>query len=236
MVVDKTLDKYLADIILTMTCNGFEYNSEIKRYQLRISHITESIFNNMADRASAIGKKLTVEMVNTLLEWTQKDVFYCEELLYTLPVKLLGYGEAIRIKFQYDGRTIFADLMKMTESEFLVLRTDLRILKEQQVMQIYANDNIGKGESIYISSYGNVKVLQSWILMPLEYHYYADWHFMRDLWRYNVVDNLWFTHNALTEFINMHITWEKFINIMDLFKKNGLSTFVFRMMLNSMKR
>ena len=133
MVVDKTLDKYLADIILTMTCNGFEYNSEIKRYQLRISHITESIFNNMADRASAIGKKLTVEMVNTLLEWTQKDVFYCEELLYTLPVKLLGYGEAIRIKFQYDGRTIFADLMKMTESEFLVLRTDLRILKEQQV-------------------------------------------------------------------------------------------------------
>lgn len=83
-------------------------------------------------------------MVNTLLEWTQKDVFYCEELLYTLPVKLLGYGEAIRIKFQYDGRTIFADLMKMTESEFLVLRTDLRILKEQQVMQIYANDNIGK--------------------------------------------------------------------------------------------
>lgn len=144
MVVDKTLDKYLADIILTMTCNGFEYNSEIKRYQLRISHITESIFNNMADRASAIGKKLTVEMVNTLLEWTQKDVFYCEELLYTLPVKLLGYGEAIRIKFQYDGRTIFADLMKMTESEFLVLRTDLRILKEQQVMQIYANDNIGK--------------------------------------------------------------------------------------------
>lgn len=236
MVVDKTLDKYLADIILTMTCNGFEYNSEIKRYQLRISHITESIFNNMADRASAIGKKLTVEMVNTLLEWTQKDVFYCEELLYTLPVKLLGYGEAIRIKFQYDGRTIFADLMKMTESEFLVLRTDLRILKEQQVMQIYANDNIGKGESIYISSYGNVKVLQSWILMPLEYHYYADWHFMRDLWRYNVVDNLWFTCNALTEFINMHITWEKFINIMDLFKKNGLSTFVFRMMLNSMKR
>ena len=188
MVVDKTLDKYLADIILTMTCNGFEYNSEIKRYQLRISHITESIFNNMADRAFAIGKKLTVEMVNTLLEWTQKDVFYCEELLYTLPVKLLGYGEAIRIKFQYDGRTIFADLMKMTESEFLVLRTDLRILKEQQVMQIYANDNIGKGESIYISSYGNVKVLQSWILMPLEYHYYADWHFMRDLWRYNVVD------------------------------------------------
>ena len=131
MVVDKTLDKYLADIILTMTCNGFEYNSEIKRYQLRISHITESIFNNMADRASAIGKKLTVEMV----------------------------------------------LMKMTESEFLVLRTDLRILKEQQVMQIYANDNIGKGESIYISSYGNVKVLQSWILMPLEYHYYADWHY-----------------------------------------------------------
>ena len=121
MVVDKTLDKYLADIILTMTCNGFEYNSEIKRYQLRISHITESIFNNMADRASVIGKKLTVEMVNTLLEWTQKDVFYCEELLYTLPVKLLGYGEAIRIKFQYDGRTIFADLMKMTESEFLVL-------------------------------------------------------------------------------------------------------------------
>lgn len=236
MVVDKTLDKYLADIILTMTCNGFEYNSEIKRYQLRISHITESIFNNMADRASAIGKKLTVEMVNTLLEWTQKDVFYCEELLYTLPVKLLGYGEAIRIKFQYDGRTIFADLMKMTESEFLVLRTDLRILKEQQVMQIYANDNIGKGESIYISSYGNVKVLQSWILMPLEYHYYADWHFMRDLWRYNVVDNLWSTYNALTEFINMHITWEKFINIMDLFKKNGLSTFVFRMMLNSMKR
>ena len=236
MVVDKTLDKYLADIILTMTCNGFEYNSEIKRYQLRISHITESIFNNMADRASAIGKKLTVEMVNTLLEWTQKDVFYCEELLYTLPVKLLGYGEAIRIKFQYDGRTIFADLMKMTESEFLVLRTDLRILKEQQVMQIYANDNIGKGESIYISSYGNVKVLQSWILMPLEYHYYADWHFMRDLWRYNVVDNLWFTYNVLTEFINMHITWEKFINIMDLFKKNGLSTFVFRMMLNSMKR
>ena len=236
MVVDKTLDKYLADIILTMTCNGFEYNSEIKRYQLRISHITESIFNNMADRASAIGKKLTVEMVNTLLEWTQKDVFYCEELLYTLPVKLLGYGEAIRIKFQYDGRTIFADLMKMTESEFLVLRTDLRILKEQQVMQIYANDNIGKGESIYISSYGNVKVLQSWILMPLEYHYYADWHFMRDLWRYNVVDNLWFTYNALTEFINMHINWEKFINIMDLFKKNGLSTFVFRMMLNSMKR
>ena len=90
MVVDKTLDKYLADIILTMTCNGFEYNSEIKRYQLRISHITESIFNNMADRASVIGKKLTVEMVNTLLEWTQKDVFYCEELLYTLPVKLLG--------------------------------------------------------------------------------------------------------------------------------------------------
>ena len=174
----------------------------------------------MADRASAIGKKLTVEMVNTLLEWTQKDVFYCEELLYTLPVKLLGYGEAIRIKFQYDGRTIFADLMKITESEFLVLRTDLRILKEQQVMQIYANDNIGKGESIYISSYGNVK----------------DWHFMRDLWRYNVVDNLWFTYNALTEFINMHITWEKFINIMDLFKKNGLSTFVFRMMLNSMKR
>lgn len=236
MVVDKTLDKYLADIILTMTCNGFEYNSEIKRYQLRISHITESIFNNMADRASAIGKKLTVEMVNTLLEWTQKDVFYCEELLYTLPVKLLGYGEAIRLKFQYDGRTIFADLMKMTESEFLVLRTDLRILKEQQVMQIYANDNIGKGESIYISSYGNVKVLQSWILMPLEYHYYADWHFMRDLWRYNVVDNLWFTYNELTEFINMHITWEKFINIMDLFKKNGLSTFVFRMMLNSMKR
>ena len=124
----------------------------------------------------------------------------------------------------------------MTESEFLVLRTDLRILKEQQVMHIYANDNIGKGESIYISSYGNVKVLQSWILMPLEYHYYADWHFMRDLWRYNVVDNLWFTYNALTEFINMHITWEKFINIMDLFKKNGLSTFVFRMMLNSMKR
>lgn len=236
MVVDKTLDKYLADIILTMTCNGFEYNSEIKRYQLRISHITESIFNNMADRASVIGKKLTVEMVNTLLEWTQKDVFYCEELLYTLPVKLLGYGEAIRIKFQYDGRTNFADLMKMTESEFLVLQTDLRILKEQQVMQIYANDNIGKGESIYISSYGNVKVLQSWILMPLEYHYYADWHFMRDLWRYNVVDNLWFTYKALTEFINMHITWEKFINIMDLFKKNGLSTFVFRMMLNSMKR
>lgn len=236
MVVDKTLDKYLADIILTMTCNGFEYNSEIKRYQLRISHITESIFNNMADRASAIGKKLTVEMVNTLLEWTQKDVFYCEELLYTLPVKLLGYGEAIRIKFQYDGRTIFADLMKMTESEFLVLQTDLRILKEQQVMQIYVNDNIGKGESIYISSYGNVKVLQSWILMPIEYHYYADWHFMRDLWRYNVVDNLWFTYNALTEFINMHITWEKFINIMNLFKKNGLSTFVFRMMLNSMKR
>ena len=46
--------------------------------------------------------------------------------------------------------------MKMTESEFLVLQTDLRILKEQQVMQIYVNDNIGKGESIYISSYGNV--------------------------------------------------------------------------------
>lgn len=236
MVVDKTLDKYLADIILTMTCNGFEYNSEIKRYQLRISHITEFIFNNMADRASVIGKKLTVEMVNTLLEWTQKDVFYCEELLYTLPIKLLGYGETIRIKFQYDGRTNFADLMKMTESEFLVIQTDLRILKEQQVMQIYANDNIGKGESIYIPSYGNVKVLQSWILMPLEYHYYADWHFMRDLWRFNVADNLWFTYNALTEFINMRITWEKFINIMDLFKKNGLSTFVFRMMLNSMKR
>ena len=71
MVVDKTLDKYLADIILTMTCNGFEYNSEIKRYQLRISHITESIFNNMADRASDYGKKLSVVIVYTLLDLTQ---------------------------------------------------------------------------------------------------------------------------------------------------------------------
>lgn len=236
MVVDKTLDKYLADIVLSKICNGFEYNSEIKRYQLKISHITEPMFKNMANRASVIGKTLTVETVNTLLEWTQKDAFYCEEFLYSLPVKLLGCGEAIRIRCQHDGIAHFADLMKMTESEFLVLQTDLKILKEQQVMQIYANDNIGKGESVYIPSYGKVKVLQSWILMPLEYHYYADWHFMRDLWRYNVVDNLWFTYNALTEFINMRITWEKFINIMDLFKKNGLSTFVFRMMLNSMKR
>ena len=103
-------------------------------------------------------------------------------------------------------------------------------------MQIYANDNMGKDETIYISSVGNIIVSQAWLLKPLDYHSYADWHFMRDLWRNNVADNLWHAYNVLVEFANMRITWEKFLNILNIFNKNGLSTFVFRMMLNSIKR
>lgn len=236
MVVDKTLDKHLADIIFTATCNGFEYDSDINRFQLKVSHITEQMFNNMADQASDIGKKLTIESVNSLLQWIQKDAFYCDEILYSLPISLFVNGESIRVKFNYNGRDYFADLMKMTESEFLILQTDLKLLKEQRFMQIYANDNMGKDETVYISSVGNVKVSQAWLLKPLDYHSYADWHFMRDLWRNNVTDNLWHAYNVLVEFANMRITWDKFMNIMNLFNNNGLSTFVFRMMLNSINR
>ena len=236
MVVDKTLDKYLADIIFTIACNGFEYDSDIKRYQLKVCHITEQMFNNMADKASDIGKKLTIESVNSLLQWIQKDAFYCDEILYSLPISLFVNGESIRVKFNYNGTGYFADLMKMTESEFLVLQTDLKLLKEQRFMQIYANDNMGKDETVYISSVGNVIVSQAWLLKPLDYHSYADWHFMRDLWRNNVADNLWHAYNVLVEFANMRITWDKFMNIMNLFNNNGLSTFVFRMMLNSINR
>ena len=166
MVVDKTLDKYLADIIFTTTCNGFEYDSDINRFQLKVSHITEQMFNNMADKASDIGKKLTIESVNSLLQWIQKDAFYCDEILYSLPIPLFVNGESIRVKFNCNGLDCFADLMKMTESEFLVLQTDLKLLKEQRFMQIYANDNMGKGETVYISSVGNVIV--SHISVPLK--------------------------------------------------------------------
>ena len=126
--------------------------------------------------------------------------------------------------------------MKMTDTEFLILQTDFEQLKEQRLMQIYANDNIGKGEIVYISMIGNVEIFQVWLLKPLNYHSYADWHFMRDLWRNNVADNLWHAYNALVEFANMRITWEIFLNIMNVFLKNGLSTFAFRMMLNSINR
>lgn len=236
MVVDKTLDKYLADIIFTTTCNGFEYDSDINRFQLKVSHITEQMFNNMADKASDIGKKLTIESVNSLLQWIQKDAFYCDEILYSLPISLFVNGESIRVKFNCNGLGCYADLMKMTESEFLVLQTDLKLLKEQRFMQIYANDNMGKGETVYISSVGNVIVSQAWLLKPLDYHSYADWHFMRDLWRNNVADNLWHAYNVLVEFANVRITWDRFMKIMNLFNDNGLSTFVFRMMLNSINR
>ena len=236
MVVDKTLDKHLADIIFTTTCNGFEYDSDINRFQLKVSHITEQVFNNMADQASDIGKKLTIESGNSLLQWIQKDAFYCDEILYSLPISLFVNGESIRVIFNYNGRGYFADLMKMTESEFLILQTDLKLLKEQRFMQIYANDNMGKDETVYISSVGNVMVSQAWLLKPLDYHSYADWHFMRDLWRNNVTDNVWHAYNVLVEFANMRINWDKFMNIMNLFNNNGLSTFVFRMMLNSINR
>ena len=236
MVVDKTLDKHLADIIFTSTCNGFEYDTDIKRFHLKVSHISEQMFNNMANRASKIGKQLTIESVNSLLQWIQKDAFYCDEILCSLPVSLFVNGETIRIRINYKGNAFFTDLMKMTDTEFLILQTDFEQLKEQRLMQIYANDNIGKGEIVYISMIGNVEIFQVWLLKPLNYHSYADWHFMRDLWRNNVADNLWHAYNALVEFANMRITWETFLNIMNVFLKNGLSTFAFRMMLNSINR
>lgn len=235
MVVDRTLDKYLADIIFATACCGFEYNSSIKRYQLKVGHITEQMFYNMADQACRIGKKLTVESVNALLQWTYKNAFYYDEIQYSLPVSLLVNGESIRIRFLYNGNECFVDLMKMTESEFLILKTNFGILHRQQFMQIYANDNIGKGHIIYIPSYGNAVVLQTWLVRPLDYHNYADWHFMRDLWRYNVSENIWYAYNSLSEFVNGHISWGEFLTVIDLFNKNGLSTFVFRMMLNSLE-
>lgn len=235
MVVDKTLDKKLADIIFTSACNGFEYDQVMERYQLKVCHVTEQMFGNMANRACEIGKRLTAEAVNTLLLWTQKDAFYYDEILYSLPVALLVNGESIRIRFRYNGKDYFAVLMKMTDSEFLVQQTDFEYLRNRCFIQIYTDENIGKDESIYISSCGLVGIVQAWLAKPLDYHSYADWHFMRNLWRYNVNENLWHAYNSLSEFVSKRTTWEMFLNIMDDFCKNGLSTFVFRMMLNSIK-
>lgn len=235
MAVDKTLDKYLADIIFATTCYGFEYNRELERYQLKVSHVTEQMFGNMADRACDVGKKITVESVNTLLLWTSKDAFYYDEIQYSLPVALLLNGESVRINFLYNGNVYFADLMKMTESEFLVLQTDFGYLHNRNFMQIYADDNIGKDGAVYISSCGHVDVVQAWLVKPLDYHCYADWHFMRNLWRFDVNENLWYVYNLLSEFVNKQTSWESFLKMMDVFCKNGLSTFVFRMMLNSIK-
>ena len=234
MAVDKTLDKYLANIIFTNACVGFGYSSGTKRFQLKVAGITERIFENMADRASAIGRRLTEESVNLLLQWTQKDALCYDEILSPLPVFLLLNGESVRIKFEYQGNAYFADLMKMTESEFLILQTDLVGLKEQRAMQIYPDGNIGNGEPVYVPSCGNVMALQSWILKPLDYHCYAAWHFMQDLWRHEITDNLWHTYNALTDFVSTRVSWENFLKIMAKFNENGLSTFVFRMMLNSL--
>lgn len=235
MVVDKTLDKHLADIIFTFACYGFEYNQVMERYQLKVSHVTEQMFSNMADKACDIGKKLTSESVNTLLLWTQKDAFYYEEIQYSLPVTLLLNGESVRIKFLYKGNGFFADLMKMTESEFLVLHTDFEYLHNRNCMQIYTDDTIGTDESIYISSCGNINVVQVWLIKPLDYHSYADWYFMRNLWRYNVSENLWYVYNLLSDFLKKRTSFKSFLSMMDVFCKNGLSTFVFRMMLNSIK-
>ena len=236
MVVDKTLDRYLADIIFTTTCNGFEYNRDMERYQLKVSHITEQMFGNMADRACDIKKKLTVESVNTLLLWTQKDAFYYDEIQYSLPVSLLINGEAIRIRFLYNGNVYFADLMKMTESEFIVLQTDFGNLHNQKFMQIYANDTIGENEAVFIPSCGHINIVKACLLKPLDYYSYADWHFMRNLWRFDVNENLWHVYNSLSEFVDERISWDSFQKMMDVFCKNGLSTFVFRLMLNSIKR
>lgn len=236
MVVDKTLDKYLADIIFATACNGFEYNRDMERYQLKVSHVTAQMFGNMAERACEFGKKLTIESVNTLLSWTQEDAFYYDKIQYSLPVSLLLNGESIRIRFLYNESSYFVDLMKMTESEFLILQTDFGYLHNRNYMQIFASDSIAEDKTVYIPSCGYVDVVQAWLVKPLDYHCYADWHYMRNLWRFDVNKNLWNVYNSLSEFVNERTSWDSFLKMMDVFCKNGLSTFVFRMMLNSIKR
>lgn len=165
-----------------------------------------------------------------------KNAFYYDEIQYSLPVSLLINGEAIRIRFLYNGNVYFADLMKMTESEFIVLQTDFGNLHNQKFMQIYANDTIGENEAIFIPSCGHINIVKACLLKPLDYYSYADWHFMRNLWRFDVNENLWHVYNSLSEFVDERISWDSFQKMMDVFCKNGLSTFVFRLMLNSIKR
>lgn len=236
MEVDKAIDKRLADIIFTVVCKRFVYDIDMKRFQLQVSHVSEYMFRDMADKALEIGKKLKPETINSLLQWTLKDAYYSEEINYSLPVTLILNGEAIRLEFKYNENIYYVDLMKMTETEFLILQTDLQNLNEKLFMQIYSDDIIGNGGSLVIPTCNDVILLRTYQLKPLEYHNFADWHFMRDLWRYRISDNLWNAYNSLLDFVNSQMSWNMFLDLIDLFNKNGLSTFVLRMMLNSIKR
>ena len=240
MVANKALDKRLADIIFTDVCNGLEYNSEKTRYQLKVSHITEHMFNNMAGRASAIGKKLTAETVNNLLEWTQKDAFFYEEFYESWPADMFLAGEIFRIEFEPlkgGDRTYYACLMRMSVSENLVIQTDFPELMKKHYTEILTSDFIvGLNKTFYVHAWKDCAIIQrAGIIKPLEYHYYADWHFMRDLWRFKVADNIWNAYNSLLTYVGGEMSWKSFLNVMNVFKNYGLSTFVFRMMLNSLK-
>lgn len=233
MEVNSSLDKFLANIIFKYACNGIEYNSHYKRFQLSVNHVSEQMFSVMAAEADSIGKKLKVDTINKLLSWIHKDAYYEVFLDIPLPMVLIINGEVLHIDVITNGRKFYIDLLRMSPTDFLIIKTDIEQLREKVFIPIKDNFVFSEEAQLYIPSFGMVIIKNLYLLKPLAYHHYTDWYFMPDLWRYKVADNIWEAYNLLSE-ITCGSSWNHFKKALEFMKYHGLSTFVFRMMLNAL--
>lgn len=229
------VNKRIVEIIFKNACSGFSYDSNCKRYQLNIRHISEEHFRYMANEAKSLGLRLNMDTVNDLLIGTRHDSFILKPLNYCLPVSLMVNGEAVLINFAKDSSSKFLELMKMTDTEFLIVNSNIEEINEKLSIPYDKSLLLAKGRDMYLPSIGLIRLQNVSEIKPRLYYRYVDEYFMKDNWRYEVSFSLWPLYNILNDFILADTPQSKFQEVMDVFASNGLSSFVFRMMLNAIQ-
>lgn len=229
MAVNKTI----AQVILRNLYNGFFFDRNLGRYKLKLMHVTENELRSMQQDALALGEIIKREDINLFLSYTKKDCILFNPLSNVLSFSSILYGEVLKLKIQCNDTIDYIEFIKMTDREVLFVNSSKCRKDMPHYGKIAETCFIGVGTVISLPPLGSIKVLSVEMVSPMSYYYYTDSFFMPNLHKFEVNSNLWYCYEQTRNFIEGTIDRNTFENLLLIYQENGLSTYNFRMILNS---
>ena len=234
--LNMAVNKNTAKIILDAVYQGFYYESITERYQLKTLHVTEQMLRNMQDKACKLGQKLCKDDINTFLINTKRTNTIVNNYWYQLPIQQILYGEVLRFSCIQDGTVQYIELMKMSETDFLIIETSILELEKHGYLSLSVDSEITCNTQMDLSPIGHITITETNHVKPSMYYHYMNHYFFEQFHRYEVSHNLWPRYNELCDLLETKLKRVEFENTLLHFSKDGLSTFVVRKMIDSIMR
>ena len=227
------VNKNIAHVILRNLYNGFYFDRNLGRYNLKLMHVTENELCSMQQDALKLGEIIKREDINLFLADTKKDCVLFNPLTNIISFSSILYGEVLKLKIQCNDTVEDIEFMKMTDCEVLFVNSSKYRKDKPHYGKIAVTCCIGIGTVIRLPPLGLIKILSVEMVSPMPYFYYIDSFFMPNLHKFEVNSNLWYCYEQTRTFIEGTIDRNTFENLLLIYQENGLSTYNFRMILNS---